>query len=90
VVDIDRAALPTPDAVARWDGNQFATSLRHDAACETYNPHFRQLLHVGYKVAAEMGDRFIAALEQHADVIASNVSENLFDRHLRPLFLADR
>jgi hypothetical protein len=90
VVDIDRAALPMPDAVARWDGNQFATSLRHNAACETYNPHFRQLLHVGYKVAAEMGDRFIAALEQHADVIASNVSENLFDRHLRPLFLADR
>ena len=67
--------LPSPDAVARWDSDRFATSLRHDAACEAYNPHFRQFLHVGYKVAAEMGSRFTAALEQHADVIARNVTE---------------
>jgi tagaturonate epimerase len=90
VVDIDRGRLPSPQTVAEWDGGLFAASLRHDAACEAYNPHFRQFLHVGYKVAAEMGDRFTAALEQHADVIAANVSENLYDRHLRPLFLADR
>ncbi len=90
VVDIDRGRLPSPDAVARWDGEQFAASLRHDAACAAYNPHFRQLLHVGYKIAAEMGDRFTAALEQHADVIAANVTQNLYDRHLRPLFVADR
>jgi len=90
VVDIDRGALPSPEAVARWDGEQFAASLRHDAACRAYNPHFRQLLHVGYKVAAEMGGRFTAALDQHAGVIAANVTQNLYDRHLRPLFLADR
>ena len=57
VVDIDRGALPPPEAVARWDGEAFAAALRHDAACEAYNPHLRQLLHVGYKVAAEMGSR---------------------------------
>ncbi len=90
VIDIDRSRLPLPEAVAQWDGDQFVASLRHNAACEAYSPHFRQLLHVGYKVAAEMGDRFTAALERHADVIAVNVSENLYDRHLRPLFLADR
>jgi tagaturonate epimerase len=90
VVDIDRSRLPSPEAVAQWSGDQFAASLRHDAACEAYNPHFRQLLHVGYKVAAEVGGRFTAALEQHADVIAANVTQNLYERHIRPLFLADR
>jgi tagaturonate epimerase len=90
VVDIDRGRLPSLDAVAQWNGDHFAASLRHNAACEAYNPHFRQLLHVGYKVAAEMGHRFTAALERHADVIALNVTQNLYDRHLRPLFLADR
>ena len=87
VVDIDRGALPSPEVVARWDGEAFAAALRHDAACEAYNPHLRQLLHVGYKVAAEMGGRFTAALEQHAEVIAANVTENLYERHIRPLFL---
>ena len=81
------AALPSPEAVAGWDGDAFAAALRHDAACEAYNPHLRQLLHVGYKVAAEMGDRFTAALERHAAVIAANVTQNLYERHIRPLFL---
>jgi tagaturonate epimerase len=61
--------------------------LRHDAACNAYNRHLRQLLHVGYKVAAEMGDRFAAALDRHAEVIAANVTENLYQRHICPLFL---
>jgi tagaturonate epimerase len=90
VIDIDRAALPRPEEVAKWDGRQFTDALRHDAACPAYNPHFRQLLHVGYKVAAEMGDRYTSALERHACVIAANVTQNLFERHLRPLFLANR
>jgi hypothetical protein len=89
VVDIDRGALPSPETVGRWDSQHFVASLRHDASVAAYNPHFRQLLHVGYKVAAEMGPRFTAALEQNADVIAANVTQNLYDRHLRPLFVED-
>jgi tagaturonate epimerase len=87
VIAIDRAKLPSPEAVDGWSGGVFVAALRHDAACDAYNPHVRQLIHVGYKVAAEMGDRFTAALEQHAAVIAQNVTHNLFERHLRPLFL---
>ena len=87
VVDIDRGALPSPEVVVGWDGEDFAAALRHDAACKAYNPHLRQLLHVGYKVAAEMGRRFTAALERHAEVIAANVTHNLYQRHIRPLFL---
>jgi tagaturonate epimerase len=87
VIDIDRAALPPPETVAGWNGESFAAALRHDAACSAYSPDLRQLLHVGYKVAAEMGARFTAALEEHSAVIAANVTQNLYERHIRPLFL---
>jgi tagaturonate epimerase len=87
VVAIDRRRLPAPEDIARWDGETFAAALRHDATCATYNPHLRQLLHVGYKVAAELGGRFTTALERHADAIAAGVTHNLYQRHIRPLFI---
>ena len=75
--------------VARWTSEQFAAALRHEQACPAFNPHLRQLLHVGYKIAAEMGPRFLAALEANEPVIAAQVTANLFDRHIRPLWLGD-
>jgi len=87
VIDIDKTELPDPDQVRRWDGGQFAAALRHDRRCPQYNPSFRQLLHVGYKVAAEMGPRFTEALDKYEAIIAENVTANLYDRHIRPLFL---
>jgi hypothetical protein len=87
VIDIDRAVLPLPESVANWDGQRFAAALRHDPACADYNPSLRQLLHVGYRVAAEMGRRFTAALEKHAAAISAGVTDNLYRRHVRPLFL---
>ncbi|HEX4351051.1 MAG TPA: hypothetical protein VH251_11720, partial [Verrucomicrobiae bacterium] len=48
---------------------------------------FRQLLHVSFKVAAKMGDRYYAALKKHEAIIAKNVTENLFERHMKPLLL---
>ncbi len=87
VIDVDPAGLPSVATVDAWEGETFAAALRHDPTCDAYNPSLRQLLHVGYKVAAEMGDRFTGALEKHADVIASNVTENIYRRHIRPLFM---
>jgi len=87
VVDIDPARLPAADAVRAWDGPAFVRALRHDPACPDYNPHLRQLLHVGYKVAAEMGARYRDALGRFEAEIARNVEENLFERHIRRLFL---
>jgi tagaturonate epimerase len=89
VIDIDPAVLPSPDEVDTYTGDTFASALRHDQACSEYNRSFRQLLHVGYKVAAEMGERYYAALEDYADVIAENVTENIFERHISRLFLFD-
>jgi hypothetical protein len=87
VIDIDRKKLPAPAEVGKWDGERFAAALRHDPSCPQYNPSLRQLLHVGYKVAAEMGPRFLDALDQYESTIAENVATNLYDRHIRPLFL---
>ena len=68
----------------------FAATLRHDPSCDAYNPSFRQLLHVGYKVAAEMGPRFINALQTYEATIAEHVSANIYERHVRPLFVERR
>ena len=88
VIDVHRAELPTPREAAGWDGAAFAAALRHDSACPAYNPSFRQLLHVSYRVAAEMGDRFLGALSDCREDIARNVRDNLLKRHIEPLFLA--
>jgi hypothetical protein len=90
VIDIDRKKLPTPEEVARWDGERFAAALRHDPSCPHYNPNLRQLLHVGYKVAAQMGPRFLNALERYEPAICENVTTNLYNRHIRPLFLESK
>ncbi|HEX9974122.1 MAG TPA: tagaturonate epimerase family protein [bacterium] len=90
VIDIDPKRLPTPDQVYQWDGATYAGTLRHDKTNPIYNPNFRQLLHVGYKVAAEMKDRYLDALKQFEDVIAINVTQNIFDRHIKPIFMAKK
>jgi len=87
VIDIDSSKLPSPQLVAGWSGEQFARALRHDTQCPDYNPNFRQLLHVAYKVAAEMGSEFTDALEAHRQVIAENVTENIYQRHIKPIFV---
>jgi len=86
VIDINAAKLPTPEEVAGWSGEKFANTLRHIPGHPDYNPNFRQLIHVGYKVASEMGTGYTDLLKKYADVIGSCVEENIYDRHLKRLF----
>ena len=88
VIDIYKDELPRPEDVEQWSGEEYADSLRHDQSCERYNPHFRQLLHVGYKIAAEMGADFLNALDKFEEIIAQNVTENIYERHIKPIFMA--
>jgi len=88
VIEIDSTTLPSAATVAHWTSGQFVAALRHDPACPEFNPHLRQLLHVGYKIAALQGDRFLELLRAHRAVVASNVTHNLFARHLAPVFLS--
>lgn len=86
VIDINKDKLPSPEVVDRWSGQDFTGALRHDQSCDRYDPNFRQLLHVAYKVAAEMGQEYLDALEKHAEIIAHNVTENIYERHIVPIF----
>ena len=87
VIDVQIEGLPTADEVNGWSGEKFANTLRHDQSNPDFNLQFRQLLHCGYKVAAEYGDTYFNALNKYKEIIAKNVTENIFDRHIRPLFI---
>ncbi len=87
VIDIDPTKLPAPTEVNGWTSEQFTSALRHDQRSPAYNQSLRQLLHVGFKVAAKMGPRYLGLLEANEAVIAKNVTENLYARHIVPVFL---
>ncbi|NNK12926.1 MAG: hypothetical protein HKP52_01685, partial [Desulfofustis sp.] len=81
VIDIERNLLPSPDKFSRWNSQKIARSIRHDMSCSDYDKNIRQLLHVGYKVAAEYGTNYLQALEAHKDIIGRHVCSNLFEKH---------
>jgi len=86
VVDIDVAKLPAVEEVASWSSEKFVAVLRHDQTNPDYDLQFRQFIHVSFKIAAQMGTRYTDSLKKHRAIIARNVSHNLLDRHLLPLF----
>jgi hypothetical protein len=87
VIDIDPGRLPGADEVSGWSSEQYVQALRHDQSNPAYNLHLRQLLHVGYKVAANMGDRYYDALREFETEVSRNVTDNLWQRHIKPLFI---
>jgi len=86
VIDIDDSKLPSPEEVAGWSGEKFGNTLRHIPGHAEYNSNFRQLIHVGYKVAAEMGGEYTTLLKNNAEIVGGCVEENIYDRHLKRLF----
>ena len=87
VIDVQIEGLPAADEVNSWSGDKYANTLRHDQSHPDFNPQFRQLLHCGYKVAAEFGDTYFNALTKYKDIVSKNVTENIFERHIKPLFI---
>jgi hypothetical protein len=87
VIDIRAEKLPSIESVNKWSAEQFVGALRHDQKNPAYNADLRQLIHVGYKIAAKMGQRYLDALGQCEASVSRNVTENLYERHLKPLFV---
>ncbi|PWG80684.1 tagaturonate epimerase family protein [Pararcticibacter amylolyticus] len=88
VIDVNESRLPSIKEVNEWSGGKFANTLRHIQDNPDFNADFRQLLHVAYKLAGERSERFYAALKKYRDIVAANVTENLYERHIVPLFLS--
>ncbi|MDA0751968.1 MAG: tagaturonate epimerase family protein [Verrucomicrobia bacterium] len=87
VIDIDRSQLPSAETVNGWSGEQLANALRHIQDHPEFNANIRQLIHISFKVAAKAGDRYLSLLKSNEEIVGKNVTENIFDRHLKPLFL---
>lgn len=87
VIDINDANLPSAEEVNGWTSTQFTDALRHIQSNPGYNADLRQLLHVGFKIAAQLGDTYISTLKDNHEVVAKNVTTNLLERHMKPLFL---
>lgn len=86
VIDIDSNRLPDPAEVNSWNGTKFANTLRHIPDHPEYNPNFRQLIHVGYKLAAEAGNAYLELLKKYESIVGEQVMENIYDRHIKRLF----
>ncbi len=48
---------------------------------------FDAVLHVSFKLAAKAGARYLDLLKINEAIVAKQVTENIYERHLRPLFI---
>lgn len=87
VIDIDRSQLPSAATVNTWSGPQLANALRHIPSHPEFNANIRQLLHVSFKIAAKAGTRYTELLKSNEAIVAKQVTENIYERHMRPLFI---
>ena len=87
VIDIDKSKLPSAETVNAWTGAQLANAIRHIPGHPELNIHMRQLLHVSFKLAAKAGTRYTDLLNANEAIVAKNVTENIYERHMRPLFI---
>jgi len=86
VIDINVSALPSKDEVSGWNSSKFAAALRHVPGNPDYNPNMRQLIHVGYKLAAMKMDEYFRLLDANEKTVSQCVYENMYDRHICRLF----
>jgi hypothetical protein len=89
VIDIKASQLPKPESITKWTSEDYSATLRHIPGNPKYNASFRQLIHVGYKVASEYGIEYTDALKANKKVIGDCVIENLYDRHIVRLFVLE-
>ena len=86
VIDIDRSKLPSTIGVNSWTGPQLADALRHIPGHPRFNANMRQLLHVSFKIAGRAGKRYTDLLKANEAIVAKQVTENIYHRHMKPLF----
>jgi hypothetical protein len=87
VIAVDRPKLPSGREAPHWSGTRYVNAPRHIPGHPEINAHFRQLLHVAFKLAANAGNRYLNLVKANESVVARNVTANIYERHMRPLFI---
>ncbi len=87
VIDVDVSKLPDLATVQKYGGSEFASAIRHIPTNPMFNPSMRQLLHVSFQVAAKAGSRYTDLLVANEEIVGKQVTENIYERHMRPLFV---
>jgi len=86
VIDINFSSLPSASEAGSWSGARFASALRHVPGNPDYNSDMRQLIHVGYKLAAMKMGQFSDHLVNNSGIVGQCVYDNLYHRHISRLF----
>ncbi len=87
VIDVDPSKLPNDETLNGWSGPEFASAMRHVPGHPAFNADLRQLLHVSFKVAANAGERYTNMLKANEAIVSEQVTKNILERHLKPLFV---
>jgi hypothetical protein len=87
VIAIDRQALPTPAEVDSWSAEEYVGALEHNQACRRFDIHFRQMVHISFRLAAEKRAQYLSLLQANRGSIEAHVFDNILRRHIEPLFL---
>jgi len=86
VLDIDKSKLPGVGELKNSGREKMAKMLRHNQQEKAFNPHFRQLMHCAYKLAAEKEEEFHTLLDKYRNSIEQAVTNNLYKKHLKGVF----
>jgi hypothetical protein len=70
-----------------WSAEAYVAALAHDQACPHFSIHFRQMVHISFRLAAEKRSRYLALLDTNRASIEAHVFANILKRHIEPLFL---
>ncbi len=87
VININKEHLPSPEEFSGWSANTIVEKIEHNRDNSNFDSQLRQFLHCSYKIAAEQGNKFIQLLQDNEDEIGGRVTNNLYERHICPLFL---
>jgi hypothetical protein len=87
VIAIDRRALPSPSEVDTWTTQKYVEVLEHNQRCPSFSIHFRQLVHISFRIAAEKRAQYLDLLKANRHSVETRVGHNLLKRHIEPLFL---
>ncbi len=87
VIDINESDLPEPSEFSTWSGQQIVDAVEHNPDNPKFQSGLRQFFHCSYKIAAEQGESFINLLVDNRRGISGRVTDNLYQRHIKPLFV---